>query len=516
MTNSTELMEETIVGVASEASLLGRSVSGAAWLMVEMCGLQGLSLLIFGYLAHLLSPSDFGLASIGFVATQALRLTVQDRIPEATAVRPAASAEEWTAAFWLSAIAGCLLMLTLLAAAAPLERMIGMPGLAHVLRGMGLVVVTCGVGRTHEQWLTRRMMFRTLALRGLVGALVGGAAGILAAHSGWGVDAIVLQQVVGSLVALALLWITCPWRPAMWFGWKEALEILYHLRDTAPGGLAYMASQTCDTILVGIWFGAGAAGLYGLAKRLRMAVQMIAVTPITGVVMPLFAEAMADPKRHHRVVSRTIGAAAVVCAPIFAGASFVSDDLIGSLFGPRWTAASPIFAGLVLGGLGLGLQPCFNVILMTHGKRRWSTYLTLIEVVLSIGFFAVAASNFSPSMIGVVFAAPLAVSVPLSATLAMHLMGRPPWAWIEDVAPGFFATASMIFGLFLIANFLGHLNGTLRLGANIIIGITLYGTTLAVLFRSTLFQIRDILIAFLGILERKLRPSRPSLKLHAP
>ncbi len=491
MTGQADLNDQADIGSPSEASLLGRSVSGAAWLMVEMCGLQGLSLLIFGYLAHLLSPTDFGLASIGFVATQALRSTVQDRIPEAAAMRPAASAEEWTAAFWLSAVAGGLLMLTLLAAAAPLERLLSMPGLAHVLRGMALVVLTCGFGRTHEQWLTRRMMFRTLALRGIAGALVGGVAGILAAYSGWGVDAIVVQQVVGTLVALALLWMTCPWRPTLRFHWRVVPGILAHLRDTAPGGLVYIASQTCDTLLVGVWFGAGVAGLYGLAKRLRLALQHTAVVPVTGVMLPLFAEAAAHPARFNRLVGRMLNIVTIVGAPVFVGTSFVSADLINVIFGSQWAAAAPIFAGFVLGGLGFGPQSCFNVIMLTHHRRRWPTYLSLLEIALSLGMFALIARKFGPSATGLALAAPLAVSVPLAGILAMFATARNSWAWVRSIVPSSICVFAMVITLLVVSPALVNLRPIVRLGANVGIGGVMYIFVLAITFDDALTQLSD-------------------------
>jgi succinoglycan exporter len=519
VTSKAELTDEAEIPPvvpANEPSLLRRSITGAAWVTVEMSGLQGISLLIFGYLSHLLSPGDFGLAGIAFVTTQTLRSTVQDRIPEAAAIRPAASEADWTAAFWLSAVAGGLLMLGLFAAAAPLEHLLHMPGLAPVLRGMGLVIVTCGFGRTHEQWLIRHMMFRTLALRGLAGALAGGAVGILAARAGWGVAAIVLQQVVGNLLSLTLLWITCPWRPTLGFRLQAALGILRHVRDTAPGGLIYIVSQTCDTVLVGIWFGASAAGLYSLAKRLRQAIQLIAVTPITGIVMPLFTAAMGDKTRHQLVVRRILGTVALVCAPIFAGASFVSGDLIGVIFGPQWAAASPIFAGLVLGGLGLGLQPCFNVILMTHGRPRWGTYLTALEFALSMSFFFACAIVFGQGAIGAAFAAPLAVSIPIAAMLAMRLMGRPLGAWIRDIMPGVVASAVMIAGLFIIAPMLGPVHDVPRLAAIVLMGGLLYGAALAVLFRSAFREMIGAATGMLTAMKRKLYSVRPNLWLHAP
>jgi len=467
--------------VSSEISR--RAAAGSAWLLLEMCGLQGLSLVFFIVLARMLTPNDFGVVSISFIMIQAFRLLIQDRIPEAIAAKSSASPSDWTTAFWLSAGAGAVSALSLIAAAGLIEGLFRMPGLAPVLRAMSGVVFAFGLCRTHEAWLARNFQFRALAIRGICGSLVGGVVGILWAAFRGGIYALVVQQVVGTLVSLLLLWLTCPWRPDLHLNKTARNEIVSHGLNTMAGGLVSLANQTCDTFLVALYFGPGAAGLYNIAKRLRLSLQLVAVTPISGVVLPAIAASKAIPEQKRQIVRRAYTQMSLFCSPVFLGAMFVSGAAIPAFFGERWAAAVPIFAALAAGGLGQALQACTDAVFITHARPRWMAYISVVETALAVCGFAVLAPLLGPAGVGIAFAAPLAISVPLGASLAMRLVGFSVREWGRMVSPGLLAGLLMLLGLELLSPLLSGFSVPARLAASVASGALLFPLFLCVVNR---------------------------------
>src|SRR5690606_30988771 len=111
-------------------------------------------------------------------------------------------------------IASALVLTAALIFAAPaLARLFSTPDLAQVLPQLAPLLIVHAASRVQEAQLTIDLQFRTLAIRAVSAALIGGLAGIGAAATGYGVEALVLQQWVTAGVSLVLLWIVCPWRP---------------------------------------------------------------------------------------------------------------------------------------------------------------------------------------------------------------------------------------------------------------------------------------------------------------
>ena len=82
--------------------------------------------------------------------------------------------------------------------AEPIARMYDAPVLAPVVRWLSAVLPLRALATVPVGLLQRRFLFRALAIRSIAGAMAGGVAGVAAALSGWGVYALVAQQLVAA------------------------------------------------------------------------------------------------------------------------------------------------------------------------------------------------------------------------------------------------------------------------------------------------------------------------------
>jgi O-antigen/teichoic acid export membrane protein len=178
-------------------SLKKRAAKGAVWITLEMMGVQATSFAVFAAMAHFVEPRDFGLISIGYLVVQSLQMLFLWNITTVVARKQEGTALEYTTTFWISLGVAAFLSAALFALSATLERVFAAPGLAPVLKAMSVVLLFMGLARTHETWLTRHFQFQPLAVRGFAGALAGGVIGLVLATQGFGVMALVGQQVAG-------------------------------------------------------------------------------------------------------------------------------------------------------------------------------------------------------------------------------------------------------------------------------------------------------------------------------
>ena len=80
--------------------------------------------------------------------------------------------------------------------------------------------------------------------------------------------ALVAQQLVTAVVALMLLWVVSRWVPRFRFSVRHARELMGFSVQVFAGNLAKFIDQRSDALMMGIFFGPVAVGVYRLADRL--------------------------------------------------------------------------------------------------------------------------------------------------------------------------------------------------------------------------------------------------------
>ena len=277
------------------------------------------------------------------------------------------------------------------------------------------------LGRIHEAWLTRNFLFRSLALRGLVGAILGSIIGITLAVKGFGVYALVYQQISTSVFSLIAMWIVVKWRPTFVFSRRVASSLVSLLKTTTPNSLMWAISQTFDIALVTYYFGVETTGFYSLAKRVKLALQLVATTPVNGVSLPSVASAQADPERLRRVFFKGLMIISASSLPVFVGAAATAPELIRCAFGFKWLPASPVLLTMTLAAGPAVLMNWYDTFFLVKNRPRWSLLASTLMLLLSVASFYIV-PNTNPAFAAVPFALPLLLVFPISTFAVSSLL----------------------------------------------------------------------------------------------
>jgi O-antigen/teichoic acid export membrane protein len=480
---------------AAEASLGARATAGAAWIFVENGFVQGLAFVVFAVIARYVTAADVGLISITFIITQGTRMLLFEGIVMAVIRKSSPTAIEFTTGFWMM-LANATAATALIVAAAPaLQTVFAAPGLQSVIKAMSLTVMMYGVSSMQETWLLRHFRFKALALRAIVASLAGACVGIALALKNFGVMALVSQQLVMMAVNAALLWVACPWKPSLRFSRPVAREIATFAFGLFPSRLIGMANQNCDTILVGILFGPASVGIYNVAKRARLALQLVAWGPINGVVLPTFAELQAEPERFRKGVLASLAIVSALCAPLFFGTAAIAHDAVLVVFGPRWIAAAPVLAILAFGGFAAVLGTVNDTIFMTLGRPTICSLAAVLYVVLAVPLFLYFREW--PSLpFALPFVLPYCLLLPAYIWLCRRFAEIPVLAWMRSVSPSVLAGVVMFCVVRLLVAVLPALPLAVRLLITCGSGATIYVAVMYVLDRPAWLMMYDFVSRF--------------------
>ncbi|MCA1376587.1 lipopolysaccharide biosynthesis protein [Bradyrhizobium sp. IC4060] len=448
-------------------------VSGVIWSALDSAVGQALTLAIYMIMARLLSPQILGIVATGALALEFCRAVLIESIAIAVQARPDPKDEDYTASFWLIAGLSLFAALALFASSGAIERLSGLSDIAIVLKGFCIVVAVQGLSRTHEAWLTRNQLFRSLAIRSLSSISVGGAVGIALAIQGYGVVALVGQLVSTSLISLVSLWVLTPWRPRLRVSRQAVIDLLSYARYVALTGITNFANANSDLIFVTWYTGAAGAGFYSLAKRLVNAVSTVIGNALNRVFFSTIAGLQHDREASRSTLVDFVKYTSLLTAPLFAGIAALAPDLIVGFFGSKWGEAAPLLAIMSITGFLTTIGLYNHSVILAFGKPHWQTWLTLIYAVSNIAIFIVAAP-FGLIAIAVGYVVRALLLYPLSAGASMRILALGIRPYAAALMPALAGSAVMACAVVAASVTMPATSPWLRLAALVLLGSSVY------------------------------------------
>jgi len=473
----------------TEGGLRRKMASGAGWSFIDNLSQQVLSLIIFVILGRLLSPAVFGIVSTATVIVLLMRSAILNSITPALVAFPHPEDVDYDTAFWICVGVGSCAFVILLIAAGPLSSFFHIGELASVIRAMGAIVLLAALAYTHAAWAQRNFMFREVAMRNTISTAVAGLVGISVALAGYGLLALVLNQVVQLIVAVCLLWRAVPWHPRFRFSKTTATALM---KVALPLGLnqsLWFIAQNFDTAFVTWFLGPLVGGLYAAAKRVVNAVLVAVDQPIISVALPAFAEVVSAPARFAEAVVRFAGTVTAVGAPLFAGIALTAPFSMALLFGAKWSGAAPIVVVLAGGAVAVPTLTVLQQVALALGRARTILITTVVQIALALSAIALVAQRDAVS-IALCLTLPTLVTFIAMPLLLARATLFPLRKYALAVIRPLICTAIMIAVVLVIPD-LNH-GPLVQLVSVGLIGAIVYSGATLVIARNTINELLDM------------------------
>jgi PST family polysaccharide transporter len=372
-------------------STSGRTVSRSTtakslvWSTVENGGLAAISFVSLIVYLRLLSAADFGLFSTALAVVELLGVLVTMLFHNALVQRSDVTDLHFDTAFSATMALSLIMALGCWAMAPVFAAAIHQPSAARVLVWMCLVFPCSGISATLVARQRREFAFRALALRSLIGRLVGGGIGIAAAFMGAGLWSLVLQQILIAAIGSLVLWVTSERIPRLRFRYHEFKHLIGFGVLSVSGLFLSSSIRRVYTILASSLLGVEAAGYLNLSFRVVDVFWAIAATAVSQVALPMLSGLQSDPARFKRAYQASTQFSCLALYPCFVGLACVAPDVVEVLFGRRWLPSSPYVA--VLGFLVLVQAPRLLVtpVLTAIGRPRDSLVGLIAELLFMLG-----------------------------------------------------------------------------------------------------------------------------------
>ena len=443
------------------------AVHGVFWTAVQSLGVRLFSLAVFIVLARLLTPSDFGLLAMAGVFVGLGDVLVSQGFGTAITQRENLEPEHESTAFWTNILLGLGLGGLLWIAAPWVAALYRQEAVAPVIRWLSPVILLRGAVAVPVGLLQRRFRFRALAIRSVLAALIGGVAGVIAALSGWGVYALVVQQLVSASLDVIVVWSAAAWWPRFVFSLRHLNDLLRFSSYLLGSGLLGLIGRRADDFLIGMVLGDAALGVYAVAYRGLQILQKVLAKTGTVVALSAFSRLQDQPERMRHAFYESTRAASVIFVPVFIGISMVAPFAVPLVFGEQYTQSGQVLQVLALIGVVQGVS-YFNYAVFT-GVGRPDFVLKLLAVrttVKVLAFFL--AVPYGIVAVAAAFVVSTYLVLPLNV-FALHIaIGISPGRYFRNFVPALVSSLVMVPAIWALSHLplgdVNHLLGAIALG----------------------------------------------------
>lgn len=311
-------------------------LSNFLWRFFERVGAEAVAFVVSVVLARILSPSEYGTLAIVSVVIAIFQVFVDSGLGNALIQKKDADILDYSTVFFFNIFMCICLYLALFFFAPVFSEFYGDPILTNVLRVLGLVIIISGVKNVQQAYVSRNMMFKKFFFSTLFGTITAAIVGIAMAINGYGVWALVAQQLVNTTIDTGVLWITVKFRPKfqfslvrlkMMFGYGSKL-----LLTALLGTLYNNVSQLC----VGKVYSSSDLAYYNKGKSWPNLLVNNVNTSLDSILLTVFSENQDDECKLFSQTKRVIALSAYVIFPLMFGLACVARPLTVIVLTEKW------------------------------------------------------------------------------------------------------------------------------------------------------------------------------------
>lgn len=335
-------------------SLKKKTIAGLFWTFAERIGAQLVSFVVSIVLARLLMPEEYGIIAIVWIFINICNVFVNSGFGNSLIQKKNADDLDFSSVFWFSMAMSLVLYAALFVAAPWIARWYDMEVLCPVLRVMGLRLVVAAFNTVQKAKVSRDMQFRKFFFSTLGGTLFSAVVGIAMAYMGFGVWALVAQELTNVAIDTTILFITIQWRPRMIFS-LERMKILFHYGWKIFGSsLINTLYEEFRSLYVGKLYTAEDLAYYTRGKQFPRLLMDNINSSISSVLFPAISSAQGDPDAVKTMARRAMKTSSYVLTPMLMGLAAVAEPLITLLLTEKWLNCVP-FLQIVC--INCALQP---------------------------------------------------------------------------------------------------------------------------------------------------------------
>ena len=449
----------------------GNVISNFIWRFAERCGAQLVTFIVSIVLARILAPEDYGTIALVTVFTTILQVFVDSGLGTALIQKKNADDLDFSSVFYFNFVV-CLVLYAGMFMAAPfIAKFYGDATLTPIIRVISLTIVISGVKGIQQAYVSKNMLFKRFFFSTIGGTIFSAFIGIGLAKAGYGVWALVAQQLSNTTVDTVILWITVRWRPRKNFSWERLKGLLSFGWKLLVSSLLDTCYNNLRNLIIGKMYSPSDLAFYNQGDKFPKLIVTNINTSIDSVLLPTMSSAQDDRERVKNMTRRAIKTSTYVMAPLMMGLAFCATPIVKLVLTDKWLPCVPFLRIFCITYMFWPVHTANLNAINAMGRSDWFLRLEIIKkimgmaILLSTMWFGVMAMAYSLLLSSV-------LSQIINSWPNRKLLGYGYLEQVRDFAPGILLAVAMGICVYLIGYI--SLPTIVTLGIQIFAGAAFY------------------------------------------
>lgn len=315
--------------------------SNLIWRFMERCGAQLVSVVVSFVLGRMLDPAVYGLVAKVTIITSIMLVFVDSGMANSLIQKKDPDDLDFSSVFFFN-VAFCLVLYVGLFFAAPLiAEYNGQPELTAIVRVLGLTVVVAGVKNVQQAYVSKTMQFKRFFFATLGGTAVSAAVGIAMAYKGFGVWALVAQQLSNVTINTCVLWLTVGWRPKAMFSLERLRALLGYGWKLLASGLLDTVYNKLREIFIAVFYTDTDLAFYNRGNALPNLIVENINSSIDSVLLPVLSAEQDHAEQVREMTRRAIKVSSYIIMPLMMGLAVCAEPFVRFFLTEKWLPCVP-------------------------------------------------------------------------------------------------------------------------------------------------------------------------------
>lgn len=446
-----------------------KTITSFFWSAADRFLAQGFQLFFNIILARILMPEDFGLIGILTIFLVFAQIFIDSGMGSGLVQKQNRTDLDYSTVFLFNIALSFILYVILFFSSPLIALFFGRDELTLLTRVLGLNLVINSFSIVQRSILTINLDFKNFAKVNSVSILISGIIAVIFASFGFGVWALVFQNLSMSLLTVILFFYYSSWKFSFKFSSRSFNDLFSYGSKLLLASIYSTSLNEVYNISISKIYNAKIFGYYTNAKKFSDATSETITSVIQQVTFPILSSLQSDKERLIEVFIKLIRFTSFIIMPFMTLFAILADPFIRLVLTDKWEESIPILQYLCFARMITPLSAVNLNILKAIGRSDLFLKVDLVKFpIIILVLFITIPHGIIAMVIGNLIVALLSFFI--NSYMPGKLFGYGALAQIKDMLPITMSTTLMALFTYLVTGLFDDPFSKLIFG--IIVGIS--------------------------------------------
>lgn len=452
-------------------SLKSKTTKGIIWNLIEKITVYGVQFIISIIIARILMPSDYGLIGMLTIFIALADMFIDSGFAKALIQKQDRSEIDFSTVFFFNLLVSSLVYILMFFLAPLIAEFYKTPELNAIIRVFFISIVIRSFALVQNVKLVIEINFKTRAIINSVAVILSGCVGLGMAYSGFGVWALVFQNIANGFFYVTMLWIFRSWRPKLVFSINSFKQLFKFGSKLLFAGTVATIVNNLYTVLIGKFLSAKDVGYYTRGTQTTNLLSNTITDVIQNVTFPVMTSIQDDNERLFQIYRKLIRFTMFLVLPVMVSFALIAEPFVRLFLTEKWLPAVPVIQWLCIARIFTPVSALNLNMLNAKGRSDLFMKVDLSKLPLTLGALLI---TFRYGIVTIVIGQTIVTFICffINAYYPGKILGFGALKQLKEFSPMLIAIAIMTFVVYMVVKFIPF--DILKIGCGLLLGFTVY------------------------------------------